>query len=269
MEAQTFTDFEVLVNLDNPSLTTEFSKIELMFSHDDRFIFLRNKRNLGVAETQKISLNMSKGSYLAFQAEDNLLHAEYLSKVYEQSIKDNSEEFISFCSANIQAQKIFSIKHVTEIAVFKAHTWDEVCDYLLIGKSVFFAFDTVCMSRNLAISSFSMALKYSPIEDLAMIFFSLQKQVQPVIIEDVLVTKLFRKNSYSNKIKFSEVCRQGRLLTKHIKNSRAKKISELLHSNNLLLTLTGAFMLHFHRPNLFWRILKQRSIRLLMYKILS
>ena len=269
MEAQTFTDFEVLVNLDNPHLSAEFSKIELLFSHDDRFIFLRNKQNLGVAETQKISLEMSRGSYLAFQAEDNLLHADYLIKIYDEIIKGDSEEFISFCSANILAQKIFSIKHVSEIPVFKARSSDEVCDYLLIGKSVFFAFDTVCMSRNLAISSFSMALKYSPIEDLAMIFFSLQKQVKPTIIEDLLVTKLFRKDSYSNKLEFSEICRQGRLLTQHIKNSRAKKISELLHSNNLLLTLKGAFILHFHRPNLFWRILKQRSIRLLLHKLLS
>ena len=158
LEAKLLQTFEVLNNLDNPYLSAEFSKIELLFSHDNRFIFLRNKQNLGVAETQKISLEMSRGSYLAFQAEDNLLHADYLIKIYDQIIKGDSEEFISFCSANILAQKIFSIKHVSEIPVFKARSCDEVCDYLLIGKSVFSRLHSSLKNCDF---SFSMALAYS------------------------------------------------------------------------------------------------------------
>ena len=93
LEAQTFTDFEVLViNDGSPDRTAEV--VEEFAKRDKRFILFNNE-NGGVASTRNFGVEHARGEYLAFVDSDDYVHKDYLKILYEECINNDAD--ISCC----------------------------------------------------------------------------------------------------------------------------------------------------------------------------
>lgn len=75
--AQSFTDFEFIIINDSSKDCTE--QIVLSY-HDDRIVYVKNERNLGVAETLNKGLKLAQGEYIARMDADDVSLPERLAQ---------------------------------------------------------------------------------------------------------------------------------------------------------------------------------------------
>ncbi len=81
IQAQTFTDFEVLIINDgspdrSPQIAEEFCKT------DDRF-FLYHKENGGLSDARNYGIERAKGEYISFIDSDDHVHKDFLKAMYD------------------------------------------------------------------------------------------------------------------------------------------------------------------------------------------
>ncbi|WP_405078190.1 glycosyltransferase family 2 protein [Pectobacterium versatile] len=74
---QSFQDIKIYIvddcsDDDTPSIISGYNS--------DRIFYLRNKENLGVAESRNVGINFSKGKYISFLDSDDIWHPEKLKK---------------------------------------------------------------------------------------------------------------------------------------------------------------------------------------------
>lgn len=78
---QTFKDFELIIVIDNPELS--FTN-ELILSYDDeRLLFLKNEKNIGLALSMNKAAKIAKGKYIARMDADDISNLNRLQKEYE------------------------------------------------------------------------------------------------------------------------------------------------------------------------------------------
>ena len=69
---QTFSEFEVIVILDNPSRFDEIDDFIRIYG-DDRFILHCNDKNLGLAESMNVAITLSSSDILARMDADDII----------------------------------------------------------------------------------------------------------------------------------------------------------------------------------------------------
>lgn len=86
---QTFTDFELILvddgSLDNsPAICDEYAV-------KDSRIKVIHKVNGGVSSARNVGLDVAKGEWICFVDSDDLIEADYMQKMYEAAINNNSD----------------------------------------------------------------------------------------------------------------------------------------------------------------------------------
>lgn len=84
--AQTFEDFEVIVGNDNPD---RIMSGEVLGINDTRIRFVNYPKNLGELGNMNSMLNMSRGKYFTWIADDDLYTPNFLKVVYTSLVKFN------------------------------------------------------------------------------------------------------------------------------------------------------------------------------------
>lgn len=92
--SQTYTKLEIIL-IDDGSSDNSPSICDEYVQKDNRIIVIHQK-NKGPSETRNTGINISKGEYLSFLDCDDILHPEYISKLFYAI--DNSKEKISLCN---------------------------------------------------------------------------------------------------------------------------------------------------------------------------
>ena len=80
---QTFTDFEFIIILDNPSNDKLEAIIKKAEKKDNRIKFYKNTKNLGLVSTLNKALKFCSGEFIARMDADDICHAERLEKQVE------------------------------------------------------------------------------------------------------------------------------------------------------------------------------------------
>lgn len=75
--SQTFTDFELLIINDGSSDRSE----QIIQSYpDDRIVYIKNEKNIGLIKTLNKGLDLAKGEYIARMDQDDISHPERFSR---------------------------------------------------------------------------------------------------------------------------------------------------------------------------------------------
>ena len=80
---QTFKDFEFIIVLDNPQNVEHTKIIEEYLRKDDRIIFLKNDKNIGLAASLNKGIEIAKGKYIARMDADDISMTDRLEKEYK------------------------------------------------------------------------------------------------------------------------------------------------------------------------------------------
>lgn len=95
---QTFTDFELIIILDNPK-NKELNKLISKYEKKDkRITFIKNESNLGIANSANIGLKLAKGKYIARLDGDDIALTNRL-KVQYNYLEKNSKISLVYGSA--------------------------------------------------------------------------------------------------------------------------------------------------------------------------
>ena len=62
---QTFHDFELIAIVDAPEGNERFALLKDYAAHDSRIVLYRNERNLGIALSLNIAMELARGKYIA------------------------------------------------------------------------------------------------------------------------------------------------------------------------------------------------------------
>lgn len=76
---QSYTNFE-LIAIDDCSTDNSFEILEKLSSEDNRIILYRNSKNLGVAKTRNIGIDIARGEFISFLDSDDIWKASKLEK---------------------------------------------------------------------------------------------------------------------------------------------------------------------------------------------
>lgn len=80
---QSFKNFELILILDNPNNTLLENIIKEYASKDERIVYLRNEKNLGLVESLNKGIKHSIGRYIARMDADDIAKVDRLKKQYE------------------------------------------------------------------------------------------------------------------------------------------------------------------------------------------
>ena len=78
---QSFKNFEIILVYDDPD-TSDLKFITKIFKKKKNFFILKNKKNLGAAESRNLGILKSRGKYIAFLDADDLWHKNKLKIQY-------------------------------------------------------------------------------------------------------------------------------------------------------------------------------------------
>lgn len=94
---QTYTNWEFIICDDN-SNDESYEKLKKLYGNDEKFIIIRNEKNIGLAKTLNNCLNYATGEYIARMDDDDISY----STRFEEQVKflENHKE-ISFVSSAI------------------------------------------------------------------------------------------------------------------------------------------------------------------------
>ncbi|SFD26322.1 glycosyltransferase family 2 protein [Clostridium uliginosum] len=86
---QSYTCFEIII-IDDCSTDNSFEIIENLSESDSRIILYRNQKNLGVAKTRNLGINMTKGEFISFLDSDDIWKSSKLEKQLEYIKQKNA-----------------------------------------------------------------------------------------------------------------------------------------------------------------------------------
>lgn len=87
---QTFTNFELII-INDCSTDNSLNIINEYITKDNRIILINNEKNLGCGMCRYMGINKAKGDYIAFIDGDDYITPNYLEKLYNTSLKYNSD----------------------------------------------------------------------------------------------------------------------------------------------------------------------------------
>lgn len=160
----------------------------------DNFIYLKNKKNLGVAESRNRGVSISKGEYIAFLDADDWWKSDKLIK----QIKFMKNHH---CVLSYTAREIVNENGVATGKVIHVH--DEInYDKLLYHNSI--ACSSVVLARNIAIEN---PMKHSHLHEDYLAWLSILKKHEKAygIDEPLLLYRLSKNGKSRNKIKSAKM----------------------------------------------------------------
>lgn len=92
---QTFSDFECLV-IDDKSPDNALSVAKETAAEDPRFVFMKNKKNLGVSATRNKGIEKAKGRYILFLDSDDRFDYGLLERISQQITEECSPDVITW-----------------------------------------------------------------------------------------------------------------------------------------------------------------------------
>ena len=95
---QTFPNW-VLYAIDDGSHDDTCRIIQEFSAGDDRIIFLKNEKNIGVSATRNKGIGLSRSKYIAFLDSDDVWHPEKLEKQLARIEQENAD--LSYCSYSL------------------------------------------------------------------------------------------------------------------------------------------------------------------------
>ncbi|MCE5221759.1 MAG: glycosyltransferase family 2 protein [Clostridium sp.] len=87
---QSYTYFEIII-IDDWSTDNSFKIIEELSKSDSRIIIYRNQKNLGVAKTRNVGINIAKGEFISFLDSDDIWKCSKLEKQLEYIKQKNAD----------------------------------------------------------------------------------------------------------------------------------------------------------------------------------
>lgn len=92
---QTFKEFEFIIVLDNPQNMEHTKIIEEYLKKDDRIVFLKNDKNIGLAASLNKGIEIAKGKYIARMDADDISIVDRLEKEYTYLEKNPNIHIVS------------------------------------------------------------------------------------------------------------------------------------------------------------------------------
>ena len=135
---QSISEWELLV-LDDCSSDRTCQIVEKFCNTDKRVKLIRNKKNLGVAKTRNVGLDLCKGEYIAFLDSDDVWYPEKLEKQIA-SLKESGADF-GYCSYAIidyEGKMVKSDYVVPEIITYRDLLKENVlgCSTVILSAKV-------------------------------------------------------------------------------------------------------------------------------------
>jgi glycosyltransferase involved in cell wall biosynthesis len=96
---QSFSDFELII-IDDQSSDGSYEVCQEYAQNDSRITLLRNEVNKGIAHNMKALLNMAKGEFFMWAANDDVWHHDFI-KIHLETLKSNFELLGCFCIYNV------------------------------------------------------------------------------------------------------------------------------------------------------------------------
>lgn len=151
---QTYTNIEIIV-VDDASTDDDTHKV-ITSINDSRLHFIRNKKNLGVAESRNIGAMASQGKYIAFNDSDDIWQEDKLEKQIKVFNKNSNCE-LCYCSYILHNQDILT--QFPNISIEKTKLEGKIYKYLL--EENFIGTPTIIVSRNafMSVSGFNKKLR--------------------------------------------------------------------------------------------------------------
>jgi hypothetical protein len=116
IQKQTYTNWELIIVDDGSIDNTE--KVVKKYLKDNRIVYMKNKKNLGISKSRNIALNKAKGVYVGHLDSDDILYPQAVEKCMRifNSKKNIKMVYTNFEQVNEDTSQVIGIN--------KAHTFD-------------------------------------------------------------------------------------------------------------------------------------------------
>lgn len=115
--SQTYSDFELILINDGSIDDTDRIVYE---NTDERLVYVKNIKNIGVGESREIGINLAKGKYIIFIDVDDIVDDNLLLKLNKEIIKNNSD-LITFGFEERYVNRNNKIIFTKKLSPFKAY----------------------------------------------------------------------------------------------------------------------------------------------------
>ena len=152
---QTFTDFEVFI-VDDGSIDHTSDAVAAMM--DERIIYLRQERNLGVAAARNRGLDQARGRFVAFLDSDDQWELNKLRRCDEFARSDESEDgWIGFHQTSVQGLEYRTVEPTVSL-----HDSPSFADFLILDG---FIQTSAVFGPRASMTSVQFDQTYAPLED--------------------------------------------------------------------------------------------------------
>jgi hypothetical protein len=128
---QDLTQAELVIRDDaSPDETSELMR--RVVRHDDRVVYTRNSRNVGLAENERLTLNSARGEYIVMLGDDDILLGPHALQTYVDAFVEHPDVHFAYPNQiQVDSQLNFDIayRHFAKGAKFEPgdpsfrHTW--------------------------------------------------------------------------------------------------------------------------------------------------
>lgn len=101
---QTLRDIEFICILDCPTDSSD-KIVEEYAAKDNRFVVIRNKRNLHIGESRNVGIRAARGEYIGFSDHDDTHELVMYEKLYYQASNSSKDVVLSGTLASVLSQK--------------------------------------------------------------------------------------------------------------------------------------------------------------------
>jgi glycosyltransferase involved in cell wall biosynthesis len=197
IKAQTFTDFKCYL-IDDCSGDDSVKIIEKNIKGDDRFVLIKNQKNLGKPETLNKGLSMAQGEYILMLDDDDEYAPTIIEKLYCRAEKDGLDIAVGNMRLYDLQEKEYSDKVLSFNNLFEGKVYSieniPTDDFFL--RKFFSTIWNKLFRREFLVENELRFENYFPADDTLFVFEAILKARKIGIVEDVLITwKVNDKNS--------------------------------------------------------------------------
>ena len=110
IKSQTYMEWECII-IDDCSTDNSFDIVKNLTESDERFVLVKKEINSGCSDSRYIGLEMAKGNWIAFVDADDVIHEDYILRLFELIDKGKNIDVVCCKSMNMGAKKnIFGYK---------------------------------------------------------------------------------------------------------------------------------------------------------------
>ena len=207
---QSFKDFEFIIILDNPK-NKELENIILDFEKlDNRIIFIKNKKNIGLVNTLNKGIKISKGKYIVRMDADDISLGERFEKQLEVFKRDENLAMLG--------TRILKIDENDNLIKYKDKrpcSTSMIKEYAKYGNPI--AHPTLMIKKSVLVE-IGGYIDVPAAEDYYLVIRLLKLNYKIKNISDELLLYRIRKNSISRSNKNLQVKSHSFIKDKYIKN---------------------------------------------------